>query len=58
MNAETEPATRAPIGTHGLRGAVVGNFVTIAGPCGQGQTMSRAAAAELRDWLIAQTLAD
>lgn len=40
-----------PIGTEGLLGLVAPDFVTIAGPCGDAHTMSRKAAAELRDWL-------
>lgn len=40
-----------PIGTHRLRGSLRGDLVTIAGPCGEGHIMSRAAAKELEDWL-------
>lgn len=40
-----------PIGDEGLVGRVDGKFVTIKGPCGEGQTMSLEAARQLRDWL-------
>lgn len=48
------PPKRLPldtIGTHGLKGTVRNEFITIAGPCGQSHTMNRDAARELVAWL-------
>ena len=54
--AERQVATRQavhvyPFGTYGLRGGSYRDLVRIVGPCGEGHTMNRAAAAELVVWL-------
>lgn len=47
-----------PIGADGIEGAVTDKFVSIVGPCGDGHTMSHAAARDLQVWLQAKLCAE
>lgn len=58
MGMETDRRGCEAIGTHGLEGKIDGNFVTIAGPCKGGHTMSIEAARELMAWLEMKLVPD